>query len=176
VNVIVFAAIPDATPAASGVKVTTYFPALLAVSVTGNVPAEAAAEAEVTVPVAPELASVADPTADPPVPTATVEVAPDTFVVIEAVTTTASPVAPAVNADTNEPAAVEDVPPNGASTVAAATVNVPVAAVMAAVDGTIDSVPNPTAATATSAMRLKVVFVDICFLSIVDLENFPSPA
>jgi len=36
--------------------------------------------------------------------------------------------------------------------------------------------PSPNAATATSAMRLKVVFVDICFLSIVDLENFPSSA
>ena len=32
------------------------------------------------------------------------------------------------------------------------------------------------AATATSAMRLKVVFVDICFLSIVELENLPSSA
>jgi len=33
--------------------------------------------------------------------------------------------------------------------------------------------PKPKAATATSAMRLKVVFVDICFLSISRSEEFP---
>jgi hypothetical protein len=33
--------------------------------------------------------------------------------------------------------------------------------------------PVPKAATATSAMRLKVVFVDICFLSISRSEEFP---
>jgi len=33
--------------------------------------------------------------------------------------------------------------------------------------------PRPKAATATSAMRLKVVFVDICFLSISRSEEFP---
>jgi hypothetical protein len=37
---------------------------------------------------------------------------------------------------------------------------------VAANDGTTESIPKPNAATATSAMRLKVVFVDICFLSI----------
>jgi hypothetical protein len=36
-----------------------------------------------------------------------------------------------------------------------------------------ESVPKPKAATATSAMRLKVVFVDICFLSISRSEEFP---
>jgi hypothetical protein len=36
-----------------------------------------------------------------------------------------------------------------------------------------DSKPKPKAATATSAMRLKVVFVDICFLSISRSEEFP---
>jgi len=36
--------------------------------------------------------------------------------------------------------------------------------------------PNPTAETATSAMRLRVVFVDICFLSIVDFEAFSRSA
>jgi hypothetical protein len=126
------------------------------------------------------------PTTPAPVPAAFVaaeiapiaieEVAPVTLVVIAPVTVTASSVAPAVNPAVRLPTAVEDVPPNGASTVAAATVSVPVAAVIAAVEGTIESVPNPSAATATSAMRLKVVFVDICFLSIVDLENFPSSA
>jgi hypothetical protein len=34
--------------------------------------------------------------------------------------------------------------------------------------------PKPNAATATSAMRLKVVFVDICFLSISRLSDVPS--
>jgi hypothetical protein len=34
--------------------------------------------------------------------------------------------------------------------------------------------PNPKAATVTSAMRLKVVFVDICFLSISRSREFPS--
>jgi curli biogenesis system outer membrane secretion channel CsgG len=33
--------------------------------------------------------------------------------------------------------------------------------------------PRPKAATATSATRLKVVFVDICFLSISRSEEFP---
>ena len=36
--------------------------------------------------------------------------------------------------------------------------------------------PRPKAATATSAMRLKVVFVDICFLSIVDSRTIPDSA
>jgi len=34
--------------------------------------------------------------------------------------------------------------------------------------------PKPNAATATSAMRLKVVFVDICFLSISRVREFPD--
>jgi len=34
--------------------------------------------------------------------------------------------------------------------------------------------PNPNEATATSAMRLKVVFVDICFLSISRVLEFPE--
>jgi len=36
-----------------------------------------------------------------------------------------------------------------------------------------ERVPNPKAATATSATRLKVVFVDICFLSISRVREFP---
>ena len=51
-----------------------------------------------------------------------------------------------------------------------------VSAEVAAVEGTTDITPNPNAATVTSAMRLKVVFVDICFLSIVDPRNFRSSA
>ena len=34
--------------------------------------------------------------------------------------------------------------------------------------------PRPKAATATSATRLKVVFVDICFLSISQAQEFPD--
>ncbi len=41
---------------------------------------------------------------------------------------------------------------------------------------TAENEPSVKAATATSAMRLKVVFVDICFRSIFDLENLPSSA
>jgi hypothetical protein len=43
-----------------------------------------------------------------------------------------------------------------------------------AVEGTTESIPKPNAATATSAMRLKVVFVDIYFLSISRLSDDPS--
>jgi hypothetical protein len=41
-----------------------------------------------------------------------------------------------------------------------------------ACEGTELSTPRPNAATATSAMRLKFVFVDICFLSIVVTRYF----
>jgi hypothetical protein len=41
-----------------------------------------------------------------------------------------------------------------------------------ALDGTTESIPRPKAATATSATRLKVVFVDICFLSISRSREF----
>jgi hypothetical protein len=38
-------------------------------------------------------------------------------------------------------------------------------------EGATERTPRPNAATATSAMRLNVVFVDICFLSIVELRT-----
>jgi hypothetical protein len=50
---------------------------------------------------------------------------------------------------------------------------VPAATVRAADAGTVDNTPRPKAATATSATRLKVVFVDICFLSISRSREFP---
>jgi hypothetical protein len=50
---------------------------------------------------------------------------------------------------------------------------VPVAALAAGVAVT-DKSPPINAATATSAMRLKVVFVDICFLSISRVREFPE--
>ena len=49
-------------------------------------------------------------------------------------------------------------------------------AVTAACEGTTDIKPKPKAETATSATRLRVVFVDICFLSIVDPRAFPGSA
>jgi hypothetical protein len=62
-----------------------------------------------------------------------------------------------------------------------ATVIVPIvmsalAAVPAAADAgaTVVKTPRPNAATATSATRLKVVFVDICFLSISRAREFPD--
>jgi hypothetical protein len=47
---------------------------------------------------------------------------------------------------------------------------------IAAVVGTEDRTPSPSAATATSAMRLKFVVVDICFLSIVVSKYFLEAA
>jgi hypothetical protein len=51
----------------------------------------------------------------------------------------------------------------------------PVANERAALAGTAESVPNATTDTATSAMRLRSVFVDICFLSISRVREFPDP-
>jgi hypothetical protein len=49
----------------------------------------------------------------------------------------------------------------------------PVMPVMAALAGATDRTPAPNAATAKSAMRLKVVFVDIFFLSFSRFTEFP---
>jgi hypothetical protein len=62
------------------------------------------------------------------------------------------------------------------SVVAAPFVTVTVAPATAADDGAVERTPKPNAATVTSAMRLKVVFVDICFLSIVDLRTIRRSA
>jgi hypothetical protein len=46
-----------------------------------------------------------------------------------------------------------------------------------ALAGAIDvKTPSPSDATATTAMRLKFVFVDICFLSIVEKGTIPNSA
>jgi hypothetical protein len=55
------------------------------------------------------------------------------------------------------PAVIEVTPPNAAADAGATEVKT----------------PKPREATATSAMRLKVVFVDICFLSISRSREFP---
>ena len=44
----------------------------------------------------------------------------------------------------------------------------------AANEGAAENRPNPIADTATSAMRLRSVFVDICFLSISQDQEFPD--
>jgi len=62
--------------------------------------------------------------------------------------------------------------PDGLVVVIAPTVIFVVAASTALAD-TVDRRPKPREATATSAMRLKVVFVDICFLSISRSREFP---
>jgi hypothetical protein len=63
--------------------------------------------------------------------------------------------------------------PGSAVAVVADEVNV--SACGTAVAGATDvRTPKPNAATATSAMRLKVVFVDICFLSISRFSDDPS--
>jgi hypothetical protein len=46
----------------------------------------------------------------------------------------------------------------------------------AALDGALDIKPKPNAATVASAIRFKVVFVDICFLSLVVKKTFFSTA
>jgi len=46
----------------------------------------------------------------------------------------------------------------------------------AAVEGTTERIPRPNDATATSAIRLKVVFVDILFLSVVVMKTFSMAA
>jgi hypothetical protein len=49
-----------------------------------------------------------------------------------------------------------------------------VPAIVAALEGAADNKPKPIADTATSAMRLRSVFVDICFLSISQNQEFPD--
>jgi hypothetical protein len=62
------------------------------------------------------------------------------------------------------------------ATVVVAAESVKVGLRTAALEGATDITPKPNAATVTSAMRLKVVFVDICFLSIVDSRTIPDSA
>ena len=56
------------------------------------------------------------------------------------------------------------------------TVKVSELATIAADEGATERTPRPNAATATSAMRLKVVFVDILFLSVVVMKTFSMAA
>jgi hypothetical protein len=60
--------------------------------------------------------------------------------------------------------------------VAALKVRVSLPTETAAFDGATEKTPRPNTATATSAMRLKVVFVDILFLSVVVMKTFSMAA
>jgi len=71
----------------------------------------------------------------------------------------------------NETATVAAVVESDTAVVAVPAVDVTVRPITAAFDGATEMTPRPNAATATSAMRLNVVFVDICFLSIVELRT-----
>jgi hypothetical protein len=57
-----------------------------------------------------------------------------------------------------------------------ATLLSPTAPLSAAVAGEVARTPAPRAATATSAMRLRSVFVDMFFLSLVEIGHFPISA
>jgi hypothetical protein len=78
----------------------------------------------------------------------------------------------------NETVATADDAVNVSAVVCAAVADdsVTESALIAACDGTELSTPRPNAATATSAMRLKFVVVDICFLSIVVSKYFLEAA
>jgi hypothetical protein len=52
----------------------------------------------------------------------------------------------------------------------------PVALLSVALAGEVARTPAPRATTATSAMRLRSVFVDMFFLSLVEIGHFPISA
>jgi len=70
----------------------------------------------------------------------------------------------------------EAVSPIATDALDAERVKVSSAALIAADEGATERTPRPNAATATSAMRLKVVFVDILFLSVVVMKTFSMAA
>jgi hypothetical protein len=87
------------------------------------------------------------------------------------------PVVPAVNEPTNvEVIVIVAVSPIEAVTVDADNVRVSSPEFITALDGATERTPRPNAAIATSAMRLKVVFVDILFLSVVVMKTFSMAA
>jgi hypothetical protein len=90
--------------------------------------------------------------------------------------TTALTVSESVAALKTDEAAIETVAVSDVVIAEAVTEGVSVTETGAACEGATESTPRPKAATATSATRLNVVFVDICFLSIVDLRNFRRSA
>ncbi len=91
------------------------------------------------------------------------------------VTDTESEVPPLVKLMVIDAAVVESDVPVVAVPSATVTV-VALRLITAAFDGATERTPRPKAATATSAIRLKVVFVDIYFLSIVELRTIRGSA
>ena len=90
--------------------------------------------------------------------------------------TTARTVSESVDAPKTAEAAIEIVAVSEVVIAAVVAEGVRVTEIGSACDGTTDRTPRPNAATATSAMRLNVVFVDICFLSIVDPRTIRGSA
>ena len=90
--------------------------------------------------------------------------------------TTARTVNESVVAPATAAAAIVIVAVSVVAIVVAVAEGVRVTEIASACEGATDRTPRPNAATATSATRLNVVFVDICFLSIVDLRNFRRSA
>jgi len=79
--------------------------------------------------------------------------------------------APKVVVSVEEPTTVREVWPPGPT-----DTDIEAASGVALTGETAEVRPNPKAATVTSAKRLSVVFVDIDFLSLVELETIPSSA
>jgi hypothetical protein len=114
-----------------------------------------------------------------PVPAATVcvGVAVDpagAFTTATAVVTVSSFVFPVATVQTTVPVYVTPVRPEGFVVVKVPAVTLAAATGAATAGATVVNTPKPIEATATSAMRLKVVFVDICFLSISQNQEFPD--
>jgi len=97
------------------------------------------------------------------------------------------PVTTIVRESTKPVAAVKDpikelvivtdaVSPTATDALDAERVKVSSVELIAADEGATERTPRPNAATATSAMRLKVVFVDILFLSVVVMKTFSMAA
>jgi len=106
-----------------------------------------------------------------------IELPPAPEPVTKTVRESANPAVPAVI----EPIKVleivtEAVSPTDTDALDAESVKVSSVELIAADEGATERTPRPNAATATSAMRLKVVFVDILFLSVVVMKTFSMAA
>jgi hypothetical protein len=121
------------------------------------------------------LASLAVVVAVPAAATASVEAAGFEVIVKVKVITSSEPVddaAPVVVTEiTGDVSVVPTVP-----VVAAGVLTETAVIAAAALAGATETRPKPNADTATSAMRLRSVFVDICFLSLVDPRTIRSSA
>jgi len=101
-------------------------------------------------------------------PQVVVAVSPETIVLPNAAVTLSAIAEPAGNGASTVPKSV--------ALVFVTVVVTAVVVVVAEAGGATDRIPRPNAATDTSAMRLNVDFVDMCFLSIVDPRTVRSSA